>query len=718
MAKRTRSKTENSAFGQANCFSQAMIPSKADVVRHYFYIRRQEDIKGKRTGTIRDCYMLVVADLEDIWSKFSFPTISTEGTFSKVSRLIEKAYKLNKIPKHRRNDDYWAKIRCFDEMFDICTCNCYDKGKTREECRCDSRIPVLEWDSYVGQKQRINQLGSVDHATTSARRRTAERKQNLDIRQQDLEEESQSSIQHHSDIDMDQEDSDVSESDEYTPDMELKDNIQNRYHYDKLAVTADRFRISCRATAAIVNAALHDMGILNNSNMLDRKKVERERLRVGKMNLEKNHSESFGLECIGFDGRKDNTITSKGYNKEEHYTVVKEPGSAYIDHLTPDNGTSRCIADELLTLLFDKRSNETLHAVLCDGTPVNTGRVGGIIKLIEIQLNRPLQWLICQLHMNELLFKHVFTYIDGNTSGPDTFKGEIGKHINEDLTKLEIVQFTPVRNCQYASPIPIKVINELSSDQKYLYDISIAIQSGVVSKELALRSPGNIHHARWLTRANRILRLYISNSKPSQNLCDLVNIIIKCYVPGWFRIKSHPKATDGAPNFWYISQLVKNVNKKYRSTLESVLQNNSYFATSENILLSMIVDERKHIRSLAADRILKSRNSTFELRNFKLPTTFKIEASDYSEMINWETEDINSPPLLSNVSDIDVIKAVEIPLQISPVPCHSQGVERTVSVVTKASEERYGYEKRHKYILNISESRLNMPSFDWKSQWK
>ena len=87
-------------------------------------------------------------------------------------------------------------------------------------------------------------------------------------------------------------------------------------------------------------------------------------------------------------------------------------------------------------------------------------------------------------------------------------------------------------------------------------------------------------------------------------------------------------------------------------------------------------------------------------------------------MINWETEDINSPPLLSNVSDIDVIKAVEIPLQISPVPCHSQGVERTVSVVTKASEERYGYEKRHKYILNISESRLNMPSFDWKSQWK
>ena len=44
---------------------------------------------------------------------------------------------------------------------------------------------------------------------------------------------------------------------------------------------ADRYRVSCRAAASIVKAALKDMDILNESNMLDRKKVERERKCVG-----------------------------------------------------------------------------------------------------------------------------------------------------------------------------------------------------------------------------------------------------------------------------------------------------------------------------------------------------------------------------------------------------------------------------------------------------
>ena len=44
--------------------------------------------------------------------------------------------------------------------------------------------------------------------------------------------------------------------------------------YKHLAITVDRFRVSYSATADIVNAALKDMGILNESNMLDRKKLK------------------------------------------------------------------------------------------------------------------------------------------------------------------------------------------------------------------------------------------------------------------------------------------------------------------------------------------------------------------------------------------------------------------------------------------------------------
>ena len=64
---------------------------------------------------------------------------------------------------------------------------------------------------------------------------------------------------------------------------------------------SDRYRVSCRATAAIVNAALEDMGLLNDSSTQDRKKVAREKVRFGMENVMCSKVESSGLVCIGFD---------------------------------------------------------------------------------------------------------------------------------------------------------------------------------------------------------------------------------------------------------------------------------------------------------------------------------------------------------------------------------------------------------------------------------
>ena len=48
-----------------------------------------------------------------------------------------------------------------------------------------------------------------------------------------------------------------------------------------------------------------------------------------------------------------------------------------------------------------------------------------------------------------------------------------------------------------------------STDQKYLLEIYKAASSGRVSEDLGKRSSGRLNHARWLTTANRILRLYV-----------------------------------------------------------------------------------------------------------------------------------------------------------------------------------------------------------------
>ena len=102
---------------------------------------------------------------------FSFLHIGFNGVCLKVERLVQLALNANKIPIARRNDEFYEKFKTFDAMFDICTCNCYEKKISRKDCRCKDKIPMMEWESFIGRKERRNQLGTIDK-TTNGRRRT------------------------------------------------------------------------------------------------------------------------------------------------------------------------------------------------------------------------------------------------------------------------------------------------------------------------------------------------------------------------------------------------------------------------------------------------------------------------------------------------------------------------------------------------------------------
>lgn len=116
---------------------------------------------------------------------------------------------------------------------------------------------------------------------------------------------------------------------------------------------------------------------------------------------------------------------------EEHVTMVKEPGSRFIGYVTPANSTAAAIATALTNyLVTEDYSLRHLVAISCDGTPTNTGNVGGVICLLEKQLQRPLQWLVCLFNFNELPFNALFKGIVGPATGPRTYSGPIGKGIH------------------------------------------------------------------------------------------------------------------------------------------------------------------------------------------------------------------------------------------------------------------------------------------------
>ena len=69
---------------------------------------------------------------------------------------------------------------------------------------------------------------------------------------------------------------------------------QNRYTYQKLAATADRFRASNREVVALVNAALIDLNLLTSEVTLTCSKIQRERKKAREFVI-KNHTEKQGF---------------------------------------------------------------------------------------------------------------------------------------------------------------------------------------------------------------------------------------------------------------------------------------------------------------------------------------------------------------------------------------------------------------------------------------
>ena len=67
-----------------------------------------------------------------------------------------------------------------------------------------------------------------------------------------------------------------------------------------------------------------------------------------------------------------------------------------------------------------------------------TGLTRGYIASLEALLLRPLQWVICLLHCNELPLRHVFKALDGTTKSPDSFAGVIGSHLIGTVSDWEV----------------------------------------------------------------------------------------------------------------------------------------------------------------------------------------------------------------------------------------------------------------------------------------
>ncbi|GBM26351.1 hypothetical protein AVEN_239351-1 [Araneus ventricosus] len=324
----------------------------------------------------------------------------------------------------------------------------------------------------------------------------------------------------------------------------------------------------------------------------------------------------------------------------------------------------------------------------CDGTFVNTGVFNGVINRHELKLLRPIQRIICSLHCHEFPLRHLF---ESNSSDPLSYTRDIGRNLKGYET-LSHVAFNFIES-ELRGIDP----HSRSCDQKYLLDICAAISSSVGSSDLAKRQPGTLNLARWLTTANRILKLYLSTSNPSNEFITLVVFVLSFYALSRFRINVHHSIKHGARHLWHFISSSRYLPKKYRDIIEPVISSNAYFATPGNMLLVMLTDQRCLIRTLAAGRIIKAREIGPDgncVRRFVIPAV-NFRATDYVDHNDWEACNVTPPTALRHISCHELLKMIQddVPMdswEFIKFPSHTQAVQRIVKLVTEASRKRVG----------------------------
>lgn len=188
----------------------------------------------------------------------------------------------------------------------------------------------------------------------------------------------------------------------------------------------------------------------------------------------------------------------------------------------------------------------------------------------------------------------------------------------------------------------------------------------------------------------------------------------------WFKIKSQPSIIYGPNHIHETTVRMRSLSVQTQDIVKPILQRYGYFCHPENILISMVADDRSHIRELGWRRILKARKSKNlgEVRRFKVPP-IKFDAENYFEMIEWQ-DDITEPPLTKDLSEREIEELIKLQKAyqgLSDIPCHTQAVERLIKLVTEASEKVCGEERRDGYIRTTLASRKKMPVYENKAQY-
>jgi hypothetical protein len=352
-------------FGAPALLPLSQLPTKANILRCYQYVRYQLKESAKEPS-IAEISKKVSSQVSSIWNQASVPCIADRTIQDHVTRLhgdyrammdrfhriesantcLDRETLLNDIQEYRQLQE--------QSLFDVCKCKC----ATFSACSCarEHKVPAREQSFLLDQRSlRRDYIGAVDRRTTQQLQKREERKRKEEARQlRHQVEQSQSSVVtdfEDEDDDEEEEEEDFEEDDDdWQPDEAQKaDEAKSATNFSLFALECDRFGISDRAAALLLNSILVSLGMITSENttlVRDRAAIGRLRERVRKRMSTQYKEDSGDLVCLFQDAKIDATkvivhVDGKQQPdviKEDHYVLVSEsphePKSSYLGHIS------------------------------------------------------------------------------------------------------------------------------------------------------------------------------------------------------------------------------------------------------------------------------------------------------------------------------------------------------------------------------------------------
>ena len=400
--------------------------------------------------------------------------------------------------------------------------------------------------------------------------------------------------------------------------------------------------------------------------------------------------------AIGFDERRDDCKESSNNNftKKENVSVVLfyENGKEVIaGHFVPINGSGKGLGKGLFDFCNEYEIDlSKLCALVSDGCPKMIGHTSGAHSVFENLIGRPLVRCICFFHHLEKSFSCQFKFHGGETTGPSTLTQPWHNLLKGDIHRRQIKDFKVIKN-----EILLQMIEKMDPNIKLSKDHSIfkglcqVILTGKQNKSVH-RKIGPINHARFTTVETRIIRAYLSEDNPSEQLLAMVNFLINVWAPVFMQSKLHCINKFMGPKFLLLeTKLAKmHLSNPESEVLSKSLSINGLHASHENILLACLASDDVTERQLGVNILMNIRSKPPIKGIRKLSADaykVNIDATCLSDLNVINLSEAKFEPAVTKcLSDSEIMSILNTPLNIK-LPVSSVAVERAVKLTTRCA---------------------------------